>query len=141
METNELIAGPAIVGALKIRIETLTKANNELRQRIKALEVILNSEDEVKLWSKDTRISEGFKENIELRERIKELEEQIKPQENFDEFLKCTKDHKTHMTAAQMKKAVVFALNNGDVELIMDKYLLTNGEEKILKELTDRQYG
>ena len=77
MELNELIAGPAMVGALKIRIETLTKANNELRQRIKALEVILNSEDEVKLWSKDTRTLENFKENIELKERIKELEDKI----------------------------------------------------------------
>ena len=87
------------------------------------------------------RVETLTKANRKLTDENKELKEQIKPQENFDEFLRCTKDYKTHITPDKMKTAIAFALNNGDVELIMDKYLLTNGEEKILKELTDRQYG
>ena len=38
MEVKELIVGPAVVEALKIRVETLTKANRKLTERIKELE-------------------------------------------------------------------------------------------------------
>ena len=81
MEANELIADPLVVKALKVRIETLCIANKQLREHIEALEVVLNSEDEVKLWSSDYRILIGFKENIELKQRIKELENKIENNE------------------------------------------------------------